>query len=135
MSAIEKPTFLGTIRTTDGRVIMKGAFPILDPLFNKKYGVIMVLSDITAQHLNERNAIILILEVGIAILILISFLTAKIVRSLITKPIIELTDHANRVSMGDNLSVAMMTTRTDEIGELIRSFERMRMSIKHFLSR
>ena len=53
---------------------------------------------------------------------------------LLTKPIIELTEAANRISLGE-LDVPITVASTDEIGTLGESLDRMRISLKQAIER
>ena len=50
------------------------------------------------------------------------------------RPLLELVEQSTRISKGD-FSVALATKRDDELGDLARSLERMRSSLRAVLSR
>jgi HAMP domain-containing protein len=129
--SIRTSTFLGTV-TYAGRVLMKGAFPITDAS-DKQVGTVIVLSNITSQVKNARAGIAYLVVAALGLLVLSSLLTFRYLKGEIIDPLVNLTNQAVEVSMG-NVEKKMETERTDEIGFLIRSFDRMRTSLKLALS-
>jgi anti-anti-sigma regulatory factor/HAMP domain-containing protein len=74
-----------------------------------------------------------LLIVSIALLVIIVILAIFFSRSL-TRPLETLTENASELADG-NLDVAINTDNKDEIGDLSRSFDAMRQSIKQFIRR
>ncbi len=74
-----------------------------------------------------------LLVVSIGLLIAIVILAIFFSRSL-TRPLETLTENASELADG-NLDVAINTDNKDEIGDLSRSFDAMRQSIKQFIRR
>jgi HAMP domain-containing protein len=71
--------------------------------------------------------------IGIAVMVLASLLAVTalfiwVMRS-VNRPFVEIVDQAERISKGD-FDVPLQLQRTDEIGELARSLERMRSSLR-----
>jgi HAMP domain-containing protein len=125
--AVNGPTFLGTT-AFEGKNLMKGAFPLHD-MTGKKVGVVMVLSSIQEQVRHERLALIVLLVAGLMLFAVSFIFTYRHLKSAIITPLIQLSETAIDISMG-NVDKSLETNRTDEIGMLIRSFERMRVSLK-----
>lgn len=61
--------------------------------------------------------------------LLLTLAVAVTIARTITRPVVHLSEAADRISMGD-LDTALKVTSQDEIGDLAESFERMRMSLK-----
>jgi len=125
--AVNGPTFLGTV-AFEGKSLMKGAFPLHD-MTGKKVGVVVVLSSIQEQVRHERLALIVLLVAGLMLFAVSFIFTYRHLKSAIITPLIQLSEAAIDISMG-NVDKSLETNRTDEIGMLIRSFERMRVSLK-----
>lgn len=124
---VEGPTYLGTV-AMDGNTMMKGAFPLHD-MTGKKVGAVLVLTSIQEQVRHEKLLLVILLVAGL-ILFTVSFIfTYRHLKTAIITPLIELSETAIDISMG-NVDKKLETNRTDEIGMLIRSFERMRVSLK-----
>jgi HAMP domain-containing protein len=96
-------------------------------------GVVLVLTDVTEQVSAERMALVTLFLVALVVLLLTFGAAAWFLRSEIIGPLVALSDQANEISMG-NVDRKLETTRTDEIGMLIQSFERMRLSLKKAFS-
>lgn len=125
------PDYLGTV-SKDSRSFAKGAFPLKDAA-GKQVGVVLTLSDVTDQVRNARSAL-LFLILATALVFVVSFIvTARYLRAAIIVPLVHLTEQAKEISMG-NVELKLETDREDEIGLLIQSFERMRVSLKKSLS-
>lgn len=118
---------LGTVNY-NGRILMKGAFPITD-VTDKPVGVAMVLSDVTAQVNNSRASILYLVLAALALLAVSSWATFQYLNREIIAPMVDLANQVVDVSMG-NVDKKLESARTDEIGLLIRSFDRMRVSLK-----
>ena len=128
---VEGPEYLGTISSAQ-RVLAKGAFPLRDSS-GMQVGVVLVLSDVTEQARSEQMAI-LALVLAAAVTLLATFTGAAwYLRAQVIGPLVTLSEQAIEISMG-NVDKKLETSRTDEIGLLIRSFERLRLSLKKALS-
>ena len=81
---------------------------------------------------NERSTVVLVIIAVVCIVVLIMIAITFI--RFITKPIIELTDRAEKISKGDISGEPIAATTNDELGQMIRSFnevvERMKREVK-----
>jgi HAMP domain-containing protein len=125
--AVNGPSYFGTVNW-EGKSLMQGAFPLHD-VTGKKVGVVLVLSNIQEQVRHERITLVILLVAGLILFVGSFLFTYRHLKTAIITPLIELSNNAIDVSMG-NVDKKMDTDRTDEIGMLIRSFERMRVSLK-----
>ncbi|HCW92242.1 MAG TPA: hypothetical protein DHM44_01005 [Flexistipes sinusarabici] len=69
---------------------------------------------------------------GISTLIIVLVSLILILSNIVTKPIKQLTDRAEKISTGD-ISISTATEREDEIGALSNAIERLRISIKKLM--
>ncbi|HJV21863.1 MAG TPA: cache domain-containing protein [Holophagaceae bacterium] len=127
LHATAAPEYLGTLGS-GGRTFAKGAFPLKDAA-GKQVGVVLTLNDVTDQVANERSALMWLL--GLTVLVFVgSFIAAMAyLRVEVIGPLTQLTEQAKEISMG-NVELKLESEREDEIGLLIHSFERMRVSLK-----
>ncbi len=127
LRATAAPEYMGTL-SSGSRTFAKGAFPLKDAA-GKQVGLVLTLNDVTDQVANERSALLLLL--GLTLLVFIgSFIAAVLyLRVEVIGPLVQLTEQAKEISMG-NVDLKLETHREDEIGLLIHSFERMRVSLK-----
>jgi HAMP domain-containing protein len=65
----------------------------------------------------------------------ITILTMYLVVERAMRPVVELTAAAESISMGDGLDTAIKPQSTDEIGQLTKAVERLRVSMKAAMSR
>ena len=124
---IAGPEFLGTVASGQHR-LAKGAFPLLDAA-RKQVGVVLVLTDVTEQMASEQLALVSLALVALVTLLVTFGAAAWFLRAQIIGPLVALSEQAIEISMG-NVDKKLETDRTDEIGLLINSFERMRLSLK-----
>ena len=125
------PAYFGTVDNA-GRTMAKGAFPLTNAA-GKQVGAVLVLSDVTEQTSNERMALLL-LVVAAFLVFGVTFIGAvRYLQSQVIGPLVDLSNQAIEISMG-NVEKKLETERTDEIGLLIRSFERMRVSLRKSLA-
>lgn len=128
---VDEPEYLGTVDNGQ-HVLAKGAFPLRDSA-GTQVGAVLVLNDVTEQMRNERMALLTLALVA-AVTLLVTFMAAAwFLRSQVIGPLVKLSEQAIELSMG-NVERKLETSRTDEIGLLIRSFERLRLSLKKALS-
>ena len=128
LQGLSGPTYLGTTTGPEGRHLAQGGFPIRDAQ-GKPFGVVMIFPDITDQMRNERSALGVMLLLT-AVVFVGSFIAAALyLRVELIGPIVRLASQAQEISMG-NVELKLETHREDEVGLLIRSFERMRVSLK-----
>lgn len=71
----------------------------------------------------------------LVIAVLISFLVTFIIAGRLTKPIEEITEAANKISLGDLEVPIQVQTSGDELEHLAESLERMRISLKSAIER
>jgi HAMP domain-containing protein len=69
-----------------------------------------------------------------AIALIVAIIAAVVAAAQLTKPIIELTEAANRISLGE-LDVPITVASKDEIGTLGEALDRMRISLKQAIER
>jgi HAMP domain-containing protein len=129
--SIQTPTFLGTV-TRNGRTLAKGAFPLHD-VANKQVGAIMTLTDVTELMNTEKMALTYLILASIVLFLVSYWFTFRYLKAVIIDPLINLSLRADEISMG-KVEEKLETDRTDEIGMLIRSFDRMRVSLNKFLT-
>ena len=129
--SIQTPTFLGTI-ARGGQILAKGAFPLHD-VANKQVGIIMTLTDVTELMNTEKMALTYLILAAIVLFLLSYWFTFRYLKAVIIDPLINLSSRADEISMG-KVEEKLETDRTDEIGLLIRSFDRMRVSLNKFLT-
>jgi len=77
-----------------------------------------------------RNFVIIVIVIAILFSILLTYITA----GRLTKPIEEITEAANKISLGD-MDVSIQVKSGDEIEKLGDSLERMRISLKSAIER
>lgn len=125
--ATATPEYFGTL-DRNGASFAKGAFPLKDSS-GKQVGVVLTLNDVTSQVNNERMALWALVLIALLVFAGSFALAAAYLRTEIVGPLVQLADQARDISMG-NVDLKMETNREDEIGLLIRAFERMRVSLK-----
>lgn len=125
--SVKSSMVMGTVKRGD-RILMKGAFPISDAS-GKQVGVVMVLSDVTAQINNSRVTILYLVLAAIGLFAVTSWISYQYLNREIIAPMVALSQQVVEVSMG-NVEKKMESSRADEIGLLVRSFDRMRVSLK-----
>jgi protein-histidine pros-kinase len=86
------------------------------------------------QYIKEENlkTIITFLAVLTVLFLLIIVILNVLINRLVVKPIKDLTETAEAISMGE-LSKEIKETSEDEIGKLQGSFERMRLSLSKIM--
>lgn len=124
---IHEPVQLGLLAAGD-RILAKGAFPLRDA-GGRQVGMVFTLGDVTAQEQNQNKALLLLGLASLVVLGLSFLLMAQFMRIEIIRPLVDLSTRAIEISMG-NVEKKLESGRDDEIGRLIRSFERMRVSLK-----
>lgn len=128
---IARPEYLGTVASGPHH-LARGAFPLTD-VAGKQVGVVLVLADATEQVASENLALATLALVALVTLLLTFGAAAWFLRAQIIGPLMALSEQAIDISMG-NVDKKLETTRSDEIGLLINSFERMRLSLKKAFS-
>ncbi len=90
---------------------------------------------IQESYFSEIVNTVLYLIIGIVLFFLaVAVGAAAVISQRLTQPIIQLTEAADRISLGE-LDVAITTSTGDEIGKLAESLERMRTSLKQAIER
>jgi methyl-accepting chemotaxis protein len=82
---------------------------------------------------NVLNAIVPLL-IALLLVSLMAFVLANTLASRLVRPIIAAANQANRISLGD-LDRTVDIQSNDEIGDLLGSLERMRISLKSVIGR
>jgi HAMP domain-containing protein len=111
----------------NGRAVYETAVPVLDG----QAGGVRVGFWADAVEGQIRSALLPVLGV-VALMPLIGALLSFLVAHWIVRPIVGLTEVADKVTMGDletSITASCMSSR-DEIGDLARSLERMRSSLR-----
>ncbi|WP_243286298.1 cache domain-containing protein [Geothrix terrae] len=121
------PEYFGTL-DRGGASLAKGAFPLKDSS-GKQVGVVLTLNDVTDQVRNERMALWTLVLITLLVFAGSFLVGAAYLRAEIVGPLVRLAGQAKEISMG-NVELKLETEREDEIGLLIRAFERMRVSLK-----
>lgn len=127
LEGVTAPTILG-ITSHGGQWLALGAFPLLD-VASKRIGVVFTASDVTPHVLKQRREGLVFGGVTLVILLLSALAASYILKHELLGPIVQLEKEADAISMGEEVE-PLTTTRTDEIGRLVQSFERMRFSLK-----
>ncbi len=131
LTNVTAPKVFGTV--SDGsKTYSRGAFPLKDAA-GRVVGSIIVLSDVSVVLRGERLALALVLGVAGLLVGLMTWLTYRYLGTQIIAPLTRLTERATVISMG-KVDQKLETDREDEIGLLIRSFERMRVSLMKSLA-
>jgi HAMP domain-containing protein len=110
-----------------------GVYEITTPIDNGEFGFVRVGMDKNyVDNIIDNTIRYIMIFLGIAVLFAIfaSFMLANY----ITKPIIYLTDLANKISLGE-FDTVIKVKSNDEIGDLGISIERMRESLKAAIDR
>ncbi len=128
---LKTPVFLGTVKR-GGSTLMKGAFPLSDAS-DMPVGVVMVLSDVSSQVSHSWTSILYLVLAALAMLAASSWITFHYLDREIIEPMIELSRQVVDVSLG-KVDGKLESARTDEIGLLVRSFDRMRGTLKMAVS-
>lgn len=127
LARIAAPTVLG-VHKQEGRFLSLGCFPLQD-VSGKRIGVVFTATDATSSVMKQRREGLIFGGLTLLILVLSAFAASYILRNELIGPILRLENDANAISLGEEVQ-PLTTERTDEIGRLIQSFERMRFSLK-----
>lgn len=111
----------------NGRTVHEIAIPVLEGQLGSVH--VGFWNDAVAREI--QNALLRIMGI-IALIPLVGALLSFFVARWIVRPIVDLTEVANKVTLGDlDASISGEAAKSlDEIGELARSLERMRASLK-----
>jgi HAMP domain-containing protein len=83
----------------------------------------------------KKRELVITLALVFAAFAVITILTMYVVVERAMRPVVELTAAADSISMGDGLDTPIKSTSTDEIGQLTKAVERLRVSMKAAMSR
>lgn len=83
----------------------------------------------------QKRSLIVTLAAIFAAFAVITIITIYVVVERAMRPVVELTAAAESISMGDGLDTAIKPQSTDEIGQLTKAVERLRVSMKAAMSR
>ena len=92
------------------------------------------LSGIQTSLMNSQRNIVYLLVIVVALVFILSLVTARILSRGITKPLLELRDHAEAVSKGDTSRVIKINSN-DEIEDLATALDRLLNSLSIVLQR
>ncbi len=127
-----EPSLLQVYSRDTGEVMWDVSSPVL--VKGKHWGGFRVgvsMERISAQ----KKALIITLAAIFAAFAVITILTMYLVVERAMRPVVELTAAAESISMGDGLDTAIKPRSTDEIGQLTKAVERLRVSMKAAMSR
>ncbi|HTF99873.1 MAG TPA: cache domain-containing protein [Nitrospirota bacterium] len=124
-------SYLGMV-TRGGRIFIRGAFPISNTGGNT-IGVVMVLNDVTALIKQASVTVLSLILAAVALFAVSLWATYGFLNREIIQPLVDLSQQAVKVSMG-KVDSKLESARGDEIGLLIQSFDRIRVSLKMALS-
>jgi nitrate/nitrite-specific signal transduction histidine kinase len=83
----------------------------------------------------RKRALLLTLAGLFAVFVLVTIVTLFAVVQASMRPVRALTEAAEAISMGEGLETPIKTAAVDEIGQLTRALERLRISMKAAISR
>lgn len=127
LANVSSPKVFG-IQKYAGRFLSTGCFPLEDAS-GKRIGVVFAATDATTSVMKQRREGLIFGGVTLVILALSALAASYILKNELIGPILRLEKDANAISLGEEVE-SLSTNRTDEIGLLIQSFERMRFSLK-----
>lgn len=115
----------------NGRPVYETAVPVLEG----QLGIVHVGFWADAVHAEIQRAVFPIVGI-VAVIPLVGGIASFLLAHLIVRPIVDLTEIAEKMTQGDlETAVPIGNTSRDEIGQLARSLERMRSSLKAAMSR
>jgi HAMP domain-containing protein len=83
----------------------------------------------------KKRELVITLTLVFAVFAVITIVTMYVVVERAMRPVVDLTAAADSISMGDGLDIPIKSTSTDEIGQLTKAVERLRVSMKAAMSR
>jgi HAMP domain-containing protein len=83
------------------------------------------------ESVGTQNTILIVTFITMILVVVVSYFFALS----LTRPIKQLTEVANNVSLGDLTNTEIEVTSDDEIGELAGSFKRMVVSVKYYMKK
>ncbi|MBS3778719.1 MAG: HAMP domain-containing protein [Candidatus Thermoplasmatota archaeon] len=124
---IEDSNFQGEIITHEDRTYVFNGFPIVDA-GNRQVGTICALIDISEHMIGYQQSIIFLIILLILMVVFVIVIGYLLSKSL-SKPITKLKNASMEMAEG-NLDVSVDIHSKDEIGDLGKSFNDMRLKIK-----
>jgi HAMP domain-containing protein len=127
-----EPGLLQVYRRDTGEVMWDVSSPVL--VKGKHWGGFRVGVSMERIAAKQRTLILTLAGIfGAFALITITFMYLLVERAM--RPVAELTRAADAISLGDGLDTPIKSQSTDEIGQLTRTVERLRVSMKAAMSR
>lgn len=127
-----EPSLLQVYSRDTGEVMWDVSSPVL--VKGKHWGGFRV--GVSMERIGaQKRALIITLAAIFAAFAVITILTMYVVVERAMRPVVELTATAESISMGDGLDTAIKPRSTDEIGQLTKAVERLRVSMKAAMSR
>lgn len=127
-----EPSLLQVYSRDTGEVMWDVSSPVL--VKGKHWGGFRV--GVSMERMGaQKKALIITLAAIFAAFAVITIFTMYLVVERAMRPVVELTATAESISMGDGLDTAIKPRSTDEIGQLTRAVERLRVSMKAAMSR
>ncbi len=127
-----EPSLLQVYSRDTGEVMWDVSSPVL--VKGKHWGGFRV--GVSMERMGaQKKALIITLAAIFAAFAVITILTMYLVVERAMRPVVELTAAAESISMGDGLDTAIKPQSTDEIGQLTKAVERLRVSMKAAMSR
>jgi HAMP domain-containing protein len=127
-----EPSMLQVYSRDTGEVMWDVSSPVL--VKGKHWGGFRV--GVSMERLGaQKKGLIVTLATIFAAFAVITILTMYLVVERSMRPVVELTAAAESISMGDGLDTAIKPQSTDEIGQLTKAVERLRVSMKAAMSR
>ena len=127
-----EPSLLQVYSRDTGEVMWDVSSPVL--VKGKHWGGFRV--GVSMERMGaQKKALIITLAAIFAAFAVITILTMYLVVERAMRPVVELTAAAESISMGDGLDTAIKPRSTDEIGQLTKAVERLRVSMKAAMSR
>jgi HAMP domain-containing protein len=91
---------------------------------------------VSMERIEARKAALMLTLAGLfAVFVLVTVVTLYAVVQASMRPVRALTEAAEAISMGEGLEAPIKTAAVDEIGQLTRAVERLRISMKAAMSR
>ena len=127
-----EPSLLQVYSRDTGEVMWDVSSPVL--VKGKHWGGFRV--GVSMERMGaQKKALIITLAAIFAAFAVITIFTMYLVVERAMRPVVELTAAAESISMGDGLDTAIKPQSTDEIGQLTKAVERLRVSMKAAMSR
>ena len=126
-------TYIGSIAEVEAE---ENELPLTAPSANQAenaIGEIHVLFSLAEIPSRVFQAIVPLL-IALGIIFVFALFLANALASRLARPIISATDQANRIALGD-LDRSVVVESNDEIGDMLGSLERMRVSLKSMVAR